>query len=72
MVAVGKGLGNGFPVAGLVVTRELGQCFDNGMEYFNTFGELSSCLGTCGYAWIARGGLGCSQAADPGLPISHF
>ena len=35
---MGKPLGNGFPIAAVVTTREIADAFDNGMKYFNTFG----------------------------------
>lgn len=38
IVVLGKPLGNGHPLAAVVTTHELAAQFDNGMEYFNTFG----------------------------------
>jgi 4-aminobutyrate aminotransferase-like enzyme/Ser/Thr protein kinase RdoA (MazF antagonist) len=38
IVTLGKPLGNGHPLAAVVTTREIADSFDNGMEYFNTFG----------------------------------
>lgn len=38
IVTMGKPIGNGHPMAALVTTREIAASFDNGMEYFNTFG----------------------------------
>ncbi len=37
IVTMGKPLGNGYPVAAVVTTREIADAFDNGMKYFNTF-----------------------------------
>ncbi len=38
-VTMGKSMGNGFPVSGLMTRREITQKFDiNGIEYFNTYG----------------------------------
>lgn len=37
-VTMGKPIGNGHPLATLVTTAEIADRFDNGMEYFNTFG----------------------------------
>jgi 4-aminobutyrate aminotransferase and related aminotransferases len=37
-VTIGKPLGNGHPVAAVVTTPEIAASFDNGMEYFNSFG----------------------------------
>ena len=38
IVTLGKPIGNGHPMAAVVTTREIAEAFDNGMEYFNTFG----------------------------------
>ena len=37
-VTIGKPLGNGHPLAAVVCTKEVAEKFNNGMEYFNTFG----------------------------------
>ncbi len=38
IVTMGKPMGNGHPLAAVVTTRAIADAFDNGMEYFNTFG----------------------------------
>ncbi len=38
MVVMGKPLGNGHPMAAVVTTRAIADAFDNGMEFFSTFG----------------------------------
>lgn len=38
IVVLGKPIGNGFPLAAVVTTREIERSFDNGMEFFSTFG----------------------------------
>lgn len=38
IVTMGKPIGNGFPLGAVVTTPEIAASFDNGMEYFNTFG----------------------------------
>jgi 4-aminobutyrate aminotransferase-like enzyme len=38
IVTLGKPIGNGHPMAALITTPEIAASFDNGMEYFNTFG----------------------------------
>lgn len=38
IVTMGKPIGNGFPLGAVVTTREIADAFNNGMEYFNTFG----------------------------------
>jgi 4-aminobutyrate aminotransferase-like enzyme/Ser/Thr protein kinase RdoA (MazF antagonist) len=38
IVVMGKPIGNGHPLAAVVVTNEIAESFNNGLEYFNTFG----------------------------------
>jgi len=38
IVVLGKPIGNGFPLGAVVTTPEIAASFDNGMEYFSTFG----------------------------------
>ncbi len=38
IVTLGKPIGNGHPMGAVVTTPEIAASFDNGMEYFNTFG----------------------------------
>ena len=38
IVTLGKPIGNGFPLGAVITTPEIADAFDNGMEYFNTFG----------------------------------
>ena len=38
VVVLGKPIGNGFPLAAVVTTPEVAASFDNGMEFFSTFG----------------------------------
>jgi 4-aminobutyrate aminotransferase-like enzyme len=38
IVVLGKPIGNGHPLAAVVVTEAIANAFNNGMEYFNTFG----------------------------------
>ena len=38
IVVLGKPIGNGFPLAAVVTTREIAASFNNGMEFFSTFG----------------------------------
>jgi 4-aminobutyrate aminotransferase-like enzyme/Ser/Thr protein kinase RdoA (MazF antagonist) len=38
IVVLGKPIGNGFPLAAVVTTPEIARSFDNGMEFFSTFG----------------------------------
>lgn len=41
IVVLGKPIGNGFPLAAVVTTKEIAASFDNGMEFFSTFGGNS-------------------------------
>jgi 4-aminobutyrate aminotransferase-like enzyme/Ser/Thr protein kinase RdoA (MazF antagonist) len=38
IVVLGKPIGNGFPLAAVITTAEIAASFDNGMEFFSTFG----------------------------------
>jgi 4-aminobutyrate aminotransferase-like enzyme/Ser/Thr protein kinase RdoA (MazF antagonist) len=38
IVVLGKPIGNGFPLAAVITTPEIAHSFDNGMEFFSTFG----------------------------------
>jgi 4-aminobutyrate aminotransferase-like enzyme/Ser/Thr protein kinase RdoA (MazF antagonist) len=38
IVVLGKPIGNGFPLAAVVTTPAIAAAFDNGMEFFSTFG----------------------------------
>lgn len=48
IVTMGKPMGNGHPLAAVITTREIADAFNNGMEYFNTFGgnPVSCAVGT--------------------------
>ena len=38
ILILGKPMGNGQPLAAVITTREIAEAFDNGMEFFSTFG----------------------------------
>ncbi|PPR47422.1 MAG: 5-aminovalerate aminotransferase DavT [Alphaproteobacteria bacterium MarineAlpha5_Bin9] len=38
IVTLGKPMGNGHPMAAVITTKKIASAFDNGMEYFNSFG----------------------------------
>ncbi|HUL15627.1 MAG TPA: aminotransferase class III-fold pyridoxal phosphate-dependent enzyme [Terriglobales bacterium] len=38
IVVLGKPIGNGFPLAAVITTKEIAASFANGMEFFSTFG----------------------------------
>ncbi len=46
IITIGKPLGNGHPVAAVVCTKKVADSFNNGMEFFNTFGgnPVSCCI----------------------------
>jgi 4-aminobutyrate aminotransferase-like enzyme len=45
MVVLGKPIGNGHPLGVVVTTRAIAQSFDNGIEFFSTFGGSTlSCV----------------------------
>jgi 4-aminobutyrate aminotransferase-like enzyme len=48
IVVLGKPLGNGHPLGAVITTREISESFDNGIEFFSTFGgsNLSCRIGT--------------------------
>ena len=47
IVVMGKPLGNGHPLAAVIARREIAASFDNGMEFFSTFGgnQVSCAIG---------------------------
>jgi 4-aminobutyrate aminotransferase-like enzyme/Ser/Thr protein kinase RdoA (MazF antagonist)/murein DD-endopeptidase MepM/ murein hydrolase activator NlpD len=38
IVVLGKPIANGYPLGAVITTREIAESFDNGMEFFSTFG----------------------------------
>src|SRR5258707_2795443 len=38
IVVLGKPIGNGHPIGAVITTPEIAESFDNGMEFFSTFG----------------------------------
>ncbi|HEX7837598.1 MAG TPA: aminotransferase class III-fold pyridoxal phosphate-dependent enzyme, partial [Kofleriaceae bacterium] len=59
IVVMGKSLGNGHPLAAVVTTRAIADAFDNGMEYFSTFGgnTVSCAVGSAVLDVLRREGL---------------
>jgi 4-aminobutyrate aminotransferase-like enzyme len=44
IVVLGKPIGNGYPIGAVVTTAEIAASFDNGMEFFSSFGgSTASC-----------------------------
>jgi 4-aminobutyrate aminotransferase-like enzyme len=45
IAVLGKPIGNGYPIGAVITTREIAASFDNGMEFFSTFGGSTvSCV----------------------------
>jgi len=67
IVTMGKPLGNGHPLGAVVTTAEVASRFNNGMEYFNTFGgnPVSCVTGLAVLDVIEREGLR-SRALETG------
>jgi 4-aminobutyrate aminotransferase-like enzyme/Ser/Thr protein kinase RdoA (MazF antagonist) len=67
IVVLGKSIGNGFPLAAVVTTAEIAGAFDNGMEFFSTFGgsTVSCAVGDRVLEITRRDGLP-QQAAEVG------
>ena len=59
IVTMGKPMGNGHPLAAVVTTPRIAAAFDQGMEYFNTFGgnPVSCAVGLAVLDVIEREGL---------------
>ncbi len=67
IVTMGKPFGNGHPLAAVITTREIADAFDNGMEFFATFGgnPVSCAIGLAVLDVIEDEGLR-ERAADTG------
>jgi 4-aminobutyrate aminotransferase-like enzyme/Ser/Thr protein kinase RdoA (MazF antagonist) len=74
IVTMGKPIGNGHPMAALVTTREVAASFDNGMEYFNTFGgnPVSCAAGLAVLDVIERDGLRRNAAEIGAYLLARF
>jgi 4-aminobutyrate aminotransferase-like enzyme len=59
MVVMGKPIGNGHPLAAVIVTDAIANSFNNGIEYFNTYGgnPVSMATGLAVLEVIEREGL---------------
>jgi 4-aminobutyrate aminotransferase-like enzyme/Ser/Thr protein kinase RdoA (MazF antagonist) len=59
IVTIGKPAGNGHPLGAVVTTRSIAEAFDNGMEYFNSFGgnPVSAAVGNAVLDVIETDGL---------------
>lgn len=59
IVTLGKPMGNGHPIGAVVTTPEIAASFDNGMEFFSTFGgnPVSAAIGLAVLDVLAEEGL---------------
>ncbi len=59
VVTIGKSIGNGHPLAAVVTSPEIAASFENGMEYFNTYGgnPVSCAIGSAVLDVIEEEGL---------------
>jgi 4-aminobutyrate aminotransferase-like enzyme len=56
IVVLGKPIGNGYPLGAVVTTRAIADSFDNGMEFFSTFGgSTAACAAGCAVLDVALG-----------------
>ena len=55
VVVLGKPMGNGYPIGAVVTTPEIAASFDNGMEFFSTFGgSTAACAAGCAVLDVVR------------------
>ena len=73
IVTLGKPMGNGYPLAAVITTRDIADAFNNGMEYFNTFGgnPVSASVGLAVLDVIEQEGLQ-HNAARVGTRLLHL
>ena len=59
IVTMGKSMGNGHPLSAVVTTKEIADKFNNGMEYFNSFGgnPVSCAIGNAVLSVIEEEGM---------------
>jgi 4-aminobutyrate aminotransferase-like enzyme/Ser/Thr protein kinase RdoA (MazF antagonist) len=59
IVVLGKPIGNGYPLGAVVTTQAIAASFDNGMEFFSTFGgsTVSCAVGLAVIEEVRRSGL---------------
>jgi len=59
IVVLGKPIGNGHPIGAVITTRKIADSFDNGMEFFSTFGgnNVSCAIGIAVLQTVVEGNL---------------
>ena len=72
IVVLGKPLGNGHPIGAVVTTADIARSFDNGIEFFSTFGgsTLSCRIGTEVLRIVDEEGLQANAAATGAYLLS--
>jgi 4-aminobutyrate aminotransferase-like enzyme len=69
IVVLGKPIGNGFPLAAVVTTREIAEAFNNGMEFFSTFGgNPVACAAGLAVLEVVKG----EQLQDNALRVGNY
>ena len=73
IVVLGKPMGNGHPIGAVVTTNEIAESFDNGMEFFSSFGgnPVSCAIGMAVLDVIKEEGLQ-QNALDTGSYFLHL
>ncbi len=66
IVTLGKPIGNGHPLAAVVTTREIAAAFDNGMEFFSTFGGNPV---SCAIGLAVLDAIACDRLQDHALVV---
>ena len=74
IVTMGKPIGNGHPLGAVVTTPEIADAFNNGMEYFNSFGgnPVSCAIGQAVLEVIEQEGLQARALDVGGYLIDHL
>jgi len=74
IVALGKPMGNGHPLGAVITTPAIAQAFNNGMEYFSTFGgnPVSAAIGLAVLDVIEAEGLQANAAQVGGYLLNGF
>ncbi len=69
IVIIGKPMGNGHPIGGVITTEEISTAFDNGMEFFSSFGgnPISCAIGKTVLEVIENEGL-----QDQAREVGHY
>jgi 4-aminobutyrate aminotransferase-like enzyme/Ser/Thr protein kinase RdoA (MazF antagonist) len=70
IVVLGKPIANGYPLGAVITTREIADRFDNGMEFFSTFGGSTAAC-AAGLATL-RATLGENLQAHAGVVGDHL